>query len=158
MPRLPNTAQVLPAPADLSQREQYSLIVGKSLGLKYFHIDPKSPTAIYVMQWNLNVQRPAYFRSCSGRSHTLALVRCTLPQSSSDANFVVPTLTSAGLLWPAPIGSGTTQNTNPNVGRIDYSGLGGDGKLQRASGPNLPRGSAMAFWLKHRTRGSKSTR
>ena len=113
-----NTAQVLPAPAGSFPTGAYSLIVGKSLGLKYFHIDP-NPHRNYVMQWNLNVQR----QLTSDLAASVAYVGSRsvhVAQSSSDANFVVPTLTSAGLLWPAPIGSGTTQNTNPNVGRIDY--------------------------------------
>jgi hypothetical protein len=39
---------------------------------------------------------------------------------SDDANIVLPTLTSAGYLWPNPVGSGTLLNSNPNVGAIRY--------------------------------------
>ncbi|MGH9726537.1 MAG: hypothetical protein ACRD41_15855, partial [Candidatus Acidiferrales bacterium] len=39
------------------------------------------------------------------------------PFRADDMNMVLPTLTSAGYLWPSPIGSGTV--LNPNIGRID---------------------------------------
>jgi len=38
------------------------------------------------------------------------------PFSTDDSNMVIPTLTSAGYLWPFPSKSGT--KVNPNVGRI----------------------------------------
>lgn len=117
-----NTAQVLPAPAGSFPTGAYSLIVGKTLGLKYFHVDPY-PHRNYVMQRNLNVQR----QLTSNLTASLAYVGSSSvhdAQSSSDANFVPPTVTSQGYLWPSPIGSGTVQNTNPNVGRIDYLNWG----------------------------------
>jgi hypothetical protein len=39
---------------------------------------------------------------------------------ADDANLVLPTATSAGYLWPNPVGSGNLINTNSNVGGIRF--------------------------------------
>jgi hypothetical protein len=74
------------------------------------------PQRNYVMTWNLNVQHEiapnltamvAYVGSHSVHQ----------PFRADDMNDVLPTLTSAGYLWPSPIGNGTV--LNPGVGRID---------------------------------------
>jgi outer membrane receptor protein involved in Fe transport len=113
-----NTAQVQPAPAGVFPAGAYPLLVGKNLGLKYFHIDPNPPRN-YVMQWNLNIQHQLTPNLAASVAY-VGSRSVHVAQSSSDANFVVPTVTTSGFLWPSPIGSGTVQNTNPNVGRIDY--------------------------------------
>src|ERR1700733_8459747 len=75
-----------------------------------------NPKRNYVMTWNLNVQREL--------GHNLTAMVAYVgshavhqPFRADDMNDVLPTLTSAGYLWPSPIGSGTV--LNPNVGRID---------------------------------------
>jgi carboxypeptidase family protein len=74
-----------------------------------------NPQRNYVMQWNTSVQRilapdlllsVAYAGSRGVHMFDLA----------SDVDIVVPTLTSAGYLFPSPIGSGT--RLNPAVGSI----------------------------------------
>jgi hypothetical protein len=74
-----------------------------------------NPHRNYVMQWNLNLQREL----ASNLTATIAYVGSRgvhMPFRIDDANLVIPTLTSAGYLWPNPIGSGTI--LNPNVGQI----------------------------------------
>jgi hypothetical protein len=86
----------------------------------------QNPHRNYAMNWNLNIQREvvpsltaavAYVGSRSIHS----------PFSTDDSNMVIPTLTSAGYLWPCDqtvtgfpstpcTGGGTL--LNPNVGRI----------------------------------------
>jgi hypothetical protein len=77
------------------------------------YIDP-NPHRSYVMQWNLNVQRAIAPQT----SITVAYVGSRgvhLPYRTDDADIVIPTQTSAGLLWPSTPGV----QINPNVGRID---------------------------------------
>ena len=71
----------------------------------------QDPHRSYVMQWNLNVQQQI--------TPTLTTMigfvgsRGThLPFFLDDGDLALPTLTSAGYLWPAPIGSGTRINTH----------------------------------------------
>jgi outer membrane receptor protein involved in Fe transport len=87
----------------------------------------QNPRRNYAMNWNLNVQRQiapsltaaiAYVGSRSIHS----------PFSTDDSNMVIPTLTSAGYLWPCdqtvsgfPVNNvctGVGKLINPNVGRI----------------------------------------
>jgi hypothetical protein len=75
-----------------------------------------SPNRNYVMTWNLNVQHEI----APNLTAMVAYVGSRgvhQPFRADDMNDVLPTLTSAGFLWPSPIGSGTV--LNPNVGRID---------------------------------------
>ena len=73
------------------------------------------PHRNYVMQWNLNVQRELI-------SNLTAMVGYVgsrgvhQPFRADDIDIVIPTLTSAGYLWPSPVGSGTT--INPSFGSI----------------------------------------
>jgi hypothetical protein len=90
--------------------------------LAYVSIE-RQPRRNYVLQWNLNVQSELAPNLTAiigyiGSKGTHNLFR------SGDANIVLPTLTSQGYLWPAPIGSGTLINTN--AGDIRYSNWGGD--------------------------------
>jgi hypothetical protein len=89
-------------------------------------IDP-NPHRSYVMQWNLNVQREIAPQT----SLTLAYVGSRgvrLPFRTDDADIVLPTLTSAGYLWPVNTATGAPTGTkvNPNVGRIDRLAFGAD--------------------------------
>src|SRR5487761_12789 len=75
-----------------------------------------NPKRNYVMQWNFNVQR----QLASNLALTVSYVGSRgvhQPFRADDIDTVLPTLTSAGYLWPSPRGSGT--RLNPNVGRID---------------------------------------
>jgi hypothetical protein len=87
-------------------------------GKRTAFIDPKPPRS-YVMQWNLNIQREIAPQT----SLTVAYVGSRgvhLPFRTDDADIVLPTLTSAGYLWPSDsTGAGIGMTVNPNVGRID---------------------------------------
>jgi hypothetical protein len=71
------------------------------------------PHRSYVMQWNVNVQRELA-QNLTAFVGYVGSRGVHLPFMANDANFVIPTLTSAGYLWPSPIGSGTI--INPNFG------------------------------------------
>jgi outer membrane receptor protein involved in Fe transport len=73
------------------------------------------PHRNYALNWNLNIQHEIV----SNLTAAIAYVGSHAvhsPFSTDDSNMVLPTLTSAGYLWPNPVGSGT--RLNPNVGRI----------------------------------------
>lgn len=74
------------------------------------------PRRNYVMQWNLDVQREVIHNLTASIAYVGNRGRHQ-PFRADDMNMVLPTLTSAGYLWPSPIGSGTV--LNPNIGRID---------------------------------------
>jgi hypothetical protein len=63
------------------------------------------------MQWNLNVQRELApnLTALVGYVGSHGLHQPTKPE---DMNVVIPTLTSAGYLWPSPVQSGNPINTN----------------------------------------------
>jgi Carboxypeptidase regulatory-like domain/TonB-dependent Receptor Plug Domain len=89
--------------------------------LEYAYVEP-NPKRDYVMQWNLNVQRqvtPSVTAVVGyvGSHGVHQLFRI------DDGNIVLPTLTSAGYLWPNPIGKGLP--VNPNVGAIRFVDWGG---------------------------------
>ena len=89
--------------------------------LEYGYVDPH-PKRSYVMQYNLNVQREimknlTFVAGYVGSRGVHQAFR------TDDSNLVLPTLTSAGYLWPAPIGSGT--KVNPNVGTLRLLDWGG---------------------------------
>lgn len=94
------------------------------LGLNSFrgaYIENKMPRN-YVMQWNLNVQREIT-PSVTAFVGYVGSHGVHMPLRIDDYDIVLPTLTSAGYLWPNPIGSGTV--LNPNFGSIRgmfYSG------------------------------------
>ena len=73
------------------------------------------PPRSYDMNWNLNVQRDLGGNLSMMVSYVgvHAIHQVVHPQ---DPNNVQPQLTSAGYLWPFPVGSGTVNN--PNVGDI----------------------------------------
>jgi outer membrane receptor protein involved in Fe transport len=116
-------------------------ILGNNTPVEYGFVE-HNPKRNYVMQWNLNVQREI----AKGLTATIGYVGSHGVHQAfraDDARMVLPTLTSAGYLWPKvdvlgnlysaqcnqtdPNGSDpgscvppNTINTNPNVGSIRY--------------------------------------
>jgi Carboxypeptidase regulatory-like domain/TonB dependent receptor len=96
-------------------------LTGNPNSFRSAYIENKMPRN-YVMQWNLNIQQEitpsvAVFLGYVG-NHGVHM-----PLRIDDYDVVLPTLTSAGYLWPNPIGSGTV--LNPKFGSIRgmfYSG------------------------------------
>ena len=74
------------------------------------HVDFK-PKRNYVMQWNLNVQREVT-PSLTALVGYVGSHGLHQPVKPEDLNIVIPRLTSAGYLWPTPVGSGTQINSN----------------------------------------------
>jgi outer membrane receptor protein involved in Fe transport len=94
-----------------------------TVGNRYIQQNPKRN---YAMNWNLNLQRELANNVTAAvayvGSHTVHA-----PFSTDDSNMVLPTLTSAGYLWPCdpslvttthPSCAGGGTRLNPNVGRI----------------------------------------
>jgi hypothetical protein len=84
--------------------------------LQYINIEHQ-PKRNYVMQWNLNVQR----QITPTLTATIGYVGSRgvhNPFRDDDVDIVVPTLTSAGYLFPPPIGKGA--RLNPNAGTVRY--------------------------------------
>jgi hypothetical protein len=76
-----------------------------------------NPRRNYVMQWNINVQR-AITPSLTGMMAFVGSHGVHQPFAVDSVNIVLPIQkTSAGYLWPVPVGSGTV--VNPAHGRID---------------------------------------
>jgi hypothetical protein len=93
--------------------------------LEYDYVD-FTPHRNYVMQWNLNVQRQlgGNLTAVVGYVGSRAVHQ---PIRVDDANMVIPTLTSAGYLWPNPIPTNGVYNViNPNVGAIRSLAWAGD--------------------------------
>ncbi len=102
--------------------------------LEYAFVEPQ-PKRDYVMQWNLNIQRQLTQSVTAvvgyvGSHGVHQLFRI------DDANIVLPTLTSAGYLWPVVEDTSTIAKTgapkpaagtpvNPNVGAIRFVDWGG---------------------------------
>jgi hypothetical protein len=84
--------------------------------LKYAYVQD-NPSRIYVMQWNFAIQRVLGQGFVAQVSYN-GMHGVHLPFRTNDANIVMPTVGSNGLLtWPIPVGSGT--RLNPNAGTID---------------------------------------
>jgi hypothetical protein len=75
-----------------------------------------NPHRNYVMTWNLSLQRE-FVPNLTAMVAYVGSHGVHQPFRADDMNDVLPTATSAGYLWPNPIGSGTV--LNPNIGRID---------------------------------------
>jgi hypothetical protein len=90
----------------------YPLLKPSSLRATYFE---HQPSRSYVMQWNLNIQRELA-PNLTAMVGYVGSRGVHLPIRTDDANMVIPTLTSAGYLWPSPVGSGT--QINPAFGTI----------------------------------------
>jgi hypothetical protein len=75
----------------------------------------QTPRRNYVMQWNLNTQREL-LPNLTAMVGYVGSRGVHQPIQDDDMNNVTPTLTSAGYLFPAVIGSG--DKINPNFGAI----------------------------------------
>jgi hypothetical protein len=75
----------------------------------------QNPPRSYSMDWNLNIQRE-FTPTVVAKVGYVGSRTIHNAFTEGDVNFVLPTLTSAGYLWPFPVGSGT--KLNPNVGPI----------------------------------------
>ena len=93
----------------------------KATSLQYVNIEHQ-PKRNYVMQWNLNVQR----QLTPSLTATIGYVGSRGVHNAfrdDDVDIVPPTLTSAGYLFPVPIGKGTRLNTNAGTVRyVRYEG------------------------------------
>jgi len=70
-----------------------------------------NPSRAYSTNWNLNIQRQLT-PSVTVTAGYVGSHSVHLPFKTDDEDMVLPTLTSAGYLWPFPVGSGTKLNTN----------------------------------------------
>jgi hypothetical protein len=97
------------------------------------------PHRNYVMQWNLNVQRELTptLTALVGYVGSRGVHQ---PFRADDVNVVLPTLTSAGYLWPNPQGSGNTINPNGDVRGLMWSGGSNYHALQVGVNKNLSHG------------------
>jgi hypothetical protein len=84
------------------------LLNGNNLQAAYYDSNPRRN---YVMQWNLNVQREIA-PSLTALVGYVGSRGVHMPFEVDDLDMVIPRLTSAGYLFPSPIGSGTKLNTN----------------------------------------------
>jgi hypothetical protein len=92
---------------------------GKTAPLEYGFVE-HHPKRNYVMQWNLNVQRQI-LPSLTAVVGYVGSHGVHQAFRADDGNIVLPsTLTSAGYLWPNPVGSGDLVNKNSNVGGIRF--------------------------------------
>jgi hypothetical protein len=97
----------------------YPLLIASPPILRAGHVDPNPPRS-YVMQWNLNVQRQLFANLAASVAY-IGSRGVHLANPSGDSNIKLPTLTSAGYLFPA---TGTV--LNPAFSRIDYMDWRGD--------------------------------
>jgi Carboxypeptidase regulatory-like domain/TonB-dependent Receptor Plug Domain len=74
----------------------------------------QNPGRSYVMQYNLNIQRELVHDTTLTLGYVGSHGVHGITQDD-DVNMVQPTLTSAGYLWPFPVGSGSLPN--PAIGR-----------------------------------------
>jgi hypothetical protein len=116
------TGSATSLPAGSFPTAAYAISSASTTGLAQAYFEP-NPKRNYVMQWNFTTQwrLPLDFSVKTGYVgsrgvHHIFRVR--------DANMVLPTLTSAGYLWPSPRGSGT--RLNPAVGAITAAFWNGD--------------------------------
>jgi TonB dependent receptor len=86
---------------------------------RYVEQDPKNS---YSLNWNINIQREIVptLTLTVGFVGSHSVHQANTP---NDMDMVLPTLTSAGYLWPFPVGSGTEFNTS--VGSIRPTTWGG---------------------------------
>jgi outer membrane receptor protein involved in Fe transport len=91
--------------------------IGSGSGFEYGFVE-HNPKRNYVMQWNLNVQRE--FAGFTGTVGYVGSHGVHQAFRADDANMVLPTLTSAGYLWPKldVLGNAYT----PQCNQIDANG------------------------------------
>jgi hypothetical protein len=90
----------------------YSLLNPSSLRATYIQ---HQPARSYAMQWNVNIQRELS-PNLTAMVGYVGSRGVHLPIRTDDANMVIPKFTSAGYLWPSPVGSGN--QINPAFGTI----------------------------------------
>ena len=118
-----NVAQVNPGPLPASAATVLADYTPGSLANQRVSYIQPNPSRSYVMQWNLNLQQE-FTPSVIGTVAYVGSRGVHLPFRTDDSNIVIPTLTSAGYVWPSPVGSGTVMN--PNVGEEDRLVFQGD--------------------------------
>lgn len=77
-----------------------------------------NPHRNYVEQWNLSVQRE-FANNLTATIAYMGSHGVHMEFRGDDMNSVLPTLTSAGYLWPLPVPQHRSALLNPNYGRID---------------------------------------
>jgi len=95
-------------------RGAFDIVTASDKTFRQAYFDPR-PRRNYVMQWNLTFQFELA-RDMDLRVGYVGSRGIHQPFRVEDADIVLPTFTSQGYLWPAPIGSGTRLNNN--AGRI----------------------------------------
>ena len=100
----------------------YSIVANSPDTFRQGYFEPH-PQRNYIMQWNLTVQQDLG-KGVQLRVGYVGARGLHQPFRVEDVDIVLPTLTSAGYLWPNPIGSGTRLNLNS--GRITAGYWGGD--------------------------------
>jgi len=98
----------------------FAAAVAQSSLLRTSYIQ-QNPKRSYIMTWNLSVQR-ALTPSLTATASYVGSHGVHLIFHADDTNDVLPTLTSAGYLWPQNIGSGTVQN--PTIGKMETTTWG----------------------------------
>lgn len=125
LPYLFQTTEVFSAPffasgsvTDLPQgsfpTRAFDIVAASDKTFRQAYFDAR-PHRNYVMQWNLTLQSELT-KGMDLRVGYVGSRGIHQPFRVEDADIVLPTLTSQGYLWPAPIGSGTRLNNN--AGRI----------------------------------------
>jgi hypothetical protein len=86
--------------------------------LNGYYVDPH-PHRNYVMQWNFNVQQEIT-PTVAAMAGYVGSRGIHMPFSADEINLVIPTLTSAGYVWPGGqgVGIGNGSRINPNFGQI----------------------------------------
>jgi hypothetical protein len=85
------------------------------------YVEP-NPKRSYVLQWNLNLQRE-FLKDWVIQAGYTGSHGVHQPYKTQEADIVLPTLTSQGLFWPLPRGSGTRLNTNfGNINGTSWQG------------------------------------
>jgi len=114
-------------------------ISAQSNSLTAQYIEPH-PHRSYVMQWNLDVQQQIT-PNITVMVGFVGSRGVHIPFFDDDGDLALPTLTSAGYLWPAPIGSGTRINTNfGSVHTIFFKGNSFYDALQATVSKRMSRG------------------
>src|SRR6266852_5516746 len=91
----------------------YPSLAGNPKTFKYSYVEPNSKRR-YILQWNLNIQRQLT-PNLTLMAGYVASRGLHLPQHQDDMDFVLPTLTSAGYIFPF---GASVQKLNPNAGVI----------------------------------------
>ena len=134
--------------------------VGWNPKLAYARYIEQDPHRTYAMNWNLNIQR-AITPSWTAMIGSVGSHSVHQSFSADSLDMVLPTLTSAGYLWPFPVGSG--KPFNPNMGQMrgllwddsgTYEGL--QAQVTKRMGYGI-QGQASYTWGKCLDMGSGST-